>query len=384
MGREHCSPGRPRRYSEPVQWVTGLEQTWPAVRSMLAGGPPVVAVPKGVRPTVLRPSEPLDVADAGAVLLTSGSSGPHKAVVLTRSAMRAAARATAERLGDEAITWTCALPTHFVAGFMVLVRAALSGREPFFAEPDLSNLHHAPGTNAISIVGTQLYRVLDEEDRLAKLRRIQHILVGGSAVDEAQLRRAREAGLNIITTYGMSETCGGCVYDGVPLTGVEVETRPRDDLAEGEGQVFLRGPQLFTGYRCDPAATRDALVDGWLRTQDRGRLVDGRLEIAGRLDDVVISGGVNIDLAQVQRAVQAIHLHALVAAVPDEEWGVRLVLLDTSDRTLESWRDNLSGALPRTWLPRARVHVEHLPLTDRGKLDRASVQALCASAAGDR
>lgn len=371
-------------YSEAVQLVTGLQQTWPAVRAMMAGGPPVVVLPKGVRPTVLRPSEPLDVEDAGAVLLTSGSSGTHRAVVLTRSAMRAAAEATAERLGDDSTTWTCALPTHFVAGFMVLVRSAVSGQEPFFADSDLSNLHHAPGQNAISIVGTQLYRALDDEAVLAKLRRIQHILVGGSAVDQSQLRWGRAAGLNLITTYGMSETCGGCIYDGVPLSGVEVSFRPVEHLPADQGQICLRGPQLFAGYRCDPKSTKDVLVDGWLLTNDRGRLIDGHLDVVGRLDEVVISGGVNIDLAQVRRAVQAVHPQTVVSSVPDGEWGELVVVADTSGRSVDAWREALSSELPRTWLPRAVAQVAELPLTDRGKIDREAVQRLFASEKAER
>ena len=149
--------------------------------------------------------------------------------------------------------------------------------------------------------------------------RFDAVLVGGAATDADLLTRALEAGVAVVTTYGMTETCGGCVYDGEPLDGVRVRVT--------DGGVELAGPVLALGYRLDPAATAESFADGWFRTRDAGVLEDGRLTVTGRLDDVVITGGVNVSPAAVEAALRA-HpdvADAVVFGRPDEEWGQRVV-----------------------------------------------------------
>ncbi|MEZ5096188.1 MAG: AMP-binding protein [Nocardioides sp.] len=198
------------------------------------------------------------------------------------------------------------------------------------------------------------------------------MLLGGGPIDPALRRRAEQAGVHVVATYGASETCGGCVYDGVPLDGV--------GLAVGaEGRVRIAGPVLFDGYEGDPELTADTLVDGWFLTSDAGRLdEDGRLQILGRLDDVVISGGVNVPAPAV--AARLREHPAVVAAealgVADPEWGQRLVAFVVGALTEAEAREWVAAVHPRAWAPRQVVHLPALPLLDNGKVDRLRLREL--------
>ncbi|MDP9445228.1 MAG: AMP-binding protein, partial [Actinomycetota bacterium] len=231
------------------------------------------------------------------VVRTSGSTGEPKQVVLGPAAVLASAGATLARLGGPG-QWLLALPVHHVAGLQVLVRSLLAGEDPVVLDehPDFltatAALHGR--RRYLSLVPTQLLRLLRDRDEVAALRSFDAVLLGGTAADPVLLARAREAGLPVVPTYGSSETCGGCVYDGRPLDGVAVKV-------DAGGRVHVAGPVLFDGYRDRPDLTAEVLVDGWLRSPDLGRLDDdGRLHVLGRVDDVVVSGGVNVALPAVQ------------------------------------------------------------------------------------
>lgn len=329
------------------------------VRAMLDGGRALWLAP-GAPPADLP-------GNVGAVVATSGSTGGPRHVLLGRDALRSAGLASRQALGRD-LTWHLALPSHYVAGLLVLVRSAVVGRNAPVVGSDLAGLQPGGDGDAISLVPTQVHRALAEPGLRDRLAEMAVILVGGAALDPELWERTREVGWNVVTTYGMSETCGGVVWEGRPLPGVEVRT-------DGEDRIWLRGPSLFDGYLGEPAATAEALVDGWLRTADRGRLINGRLTLLGRLDDVVISGGVNIDLARVRDAVAALDPEAAVIAVADPEWGVRVVVF-SADGGLTGWRERLAGALPRTWLPRQHVAVDPVPRTAGGKPDRARLEQL--------
>jgi O-succinylbenzoic acid--CoA ligase len=171
-----------------------------------------------------------------------------------------------------------------------------------------------------------------------------------------------------VTTYGMSETCGGCVYDGRPLDGVRVE------LAD-DGRICLAGPMAFSGYRLRPDLTRGVLSGDVVHTNDRGRWTDGRLQVLGRLDDVVISGGENVDLGALQRAADAAFGHGVLAllAVPDERWGNRIVALTTGDVGLADVRARLTERLGAAAAPRELRRVPGLAYTSIGKVDREAM-----------
>jgi len=219
-----------------------------------------------------------------------------------------------------------------------------------------------------SIVPTMLVRLLDADVDLSRYRAI---LVGGAHVSPELRARATHAGARAIETYGLTESCGGVVYDGSPLPGIEVRI---DD-----GGIELRGPTLMVGYRFDEEATRAAFTeDGWLRPGDAGELdADGRLHVVGRIDDLINSGGERVWPEEVEAALRS---HAKVAEVgvgarPDREWGERVVAWvvprDASDPpTLEELRDHAAETLPRHKAPREVVVVGELPRTSGGKLRR--------------
>lgn len=297
------------------------------------------------------------------IVETSGSTGVPKRVVLTRDAVLASVAATARRLGDEG-RWALALPPTYVAGVQVIVRSLVAGQEPV-----LDGWGDAAYT---SLVPTQLHRLLDSPPDVAALAGMKAVLVGGGPIDPALRERAEAAGIRMVATYGSVETAGGCVYDGWPLDGV--------GLALGtDGRIRISGPTLFERYDGDPAGTEAALVDGWFLTSDAGRFdEDGRLHVLGRLDDVVVSGGVNVPAPAVAARLRE-HpavADAAVVGVPDPEWGHRVVafVVPTGETGVAELRDWVAEVHPRAWAPREVVTVDELPLLGNGKVDRVVLQ----------
>lgn len=338
-----------------------------------------------LRPVTGEPREVLSalepwIHDGGdpIVIRTSGSTGEPKDVILSHAAVTASATAALDRLGGPG-QWLLALPVTAVGGLQVLVRSVLSGTEPVLlaehADMSAAVTAMTGARRYASLVPTQLFR-LAGEGRLAELATFDAVLLGGAAIPAALLEQARAAGVRIVRTYGMSETCGGCVYDGTPLEGVRVRV---DD----DGQVLLGGPVLFDGY-ADVDATAPVLQDGWFSTSDLGELDDeGRLRVLGRRDDVVISGGINISLPAVTEALrQHEGVRDVVAVgVPDDEWGARVVAYLVPDDAvcldglrLDEVRDTVESAgLPRTWAPREVILIDALPLLPGGKVDRQAL-----------
>ncbi|MDR7087883.1 O-succinylbenzoic acid--CoA ligase [Aeromicrobium panaciterrae] len=312
------------------------------------------------------------------VVRTSGSTGTAKDVVLSHAAVMASAHAALDRLGGPG-QWLSAIPATGVGGLQVLVRSIIAGTDPVFADEYDDIPSAIAGMNGdrryASLVPTQLHRLADN---LSVLSGLDAVVIGGAATPGSLLAQSRDAGVNVVRAYGMSETCGGCVYDGVPLDGVQIRV---DD----EHQVHLAGPMLFDRYG-DPDVPTD-VVDGWFATNDLGEIDDhGRLTITGRSDDVIISGGVNIPLPAVTEALRG---HegvgdAIAVGVPDDEWGTRVVAyvvpadaVCLDGLRLDEVRDAIEAAgLPRTWAPREVVLVDALPLLPGGKVDRQALRRL--------
>lgn len=307
------------------------------------------------------------------IIETSGSTGQPKRVLLSRDALRASVLATQERLGGRG-QWVLNLPPSYVAGVQVLYRSVVAGTEPVLmgaAEgfEDVADRMTAERTY-ISLVPTQLFRALESDVETSGLARFSAVLVGGAPLAGPVRAEAEGRGISIVQTYGMSETGGGCVYDGVPLSGVEVRI-------DGD-EVLLRGPVLFDGYAGDPVRTAAAFRDGWLVTNDRGHwAADGRLRIDGRADDIIISGGVKVPARAVaSQLAGALSVRAVeVVGVPDPEWGERVVAVLATDHppTLASVRDLVE---PRSWAPRHLVVVPALPELANGKADLLAIRKL--------
>ncbi|MGI3780349.1 MAG: AMP-binding protein [Janthinobacterium lividum] len=355
----------------------------PALAAALDGGAPVAPLPhapveRARALQALRLEEPAD-ADAAVVVLSSGSTAEPKAVVLSARAIRAGARATHDRLGGPG-HWLLPLPSHHVAGLMVLARAHLAGTTVVPVARDLADLPTAdlpPGRRYLSVVPTQLVRALERPDLVAALAGLDAVLVGGGAVDAGVLERARSAGIGCVTTYGMSETCGGCVYDGVPLDGVDVRV-------DEDGLISIGGPVLFSGYRGRPDLTAEVLEPGRFRTADRGGWLTGldgtrRLEVLGRVDDVVISGGYNVDLSAVEHRALAWPergvAEIVVVGVPHPEWGVEVVAVADAPLPFDGLRAWVRAELPAFAAPRRLVVLDRLPRTASDKVDRRRLQS---------
>jgi len=320
-----------------------------------------------------------DVVDP-VVVETSGSSGRPKRVVLSRAAVLASVEASARRLGGHGSgPWVLLLPPTFVAGLQVVCRSLVAGHPPLHALPPAGAAADL-GDWSVSLVPTQLHRALADPGQTAALREARTVLLGGGPVDPALRARARDEGVTVVATYGSAETAGGCVYDGVPLDGVGL------DLA-ADGRVRLGGPTLFDRYDGDPALTAEVLVDGWFTTADVGRLgEDGRLQVLGRVDDVVLSGGVNVPAPAVAARLRE---HPDVAAaealgVPDPEWGQQLVAFVAWSAGVRpvptaDLRDWVASAHPRAWAPRRVLVVDDIPLLANGKPDRLALRRLASA-----
>lgn len=342
-----------------------------AVATALSGGAPVTPRAPDSALAAVRPELPVREPGAAVVVATSGSTGDPKAVVLTASALQFSADATHDRLGGPG-EWVCALPTHYVAGLMTVVRSVVAGQGLRFTAPDLAELPQPGERSYLSLVATQLHRVLARPEQRDRLRGYAGVLAGGSAIPEGLRLAALEAGVNLVTTYGMSETAGGCVYDGRALDGVRIEF-------DGE-RIGLGGPMVFAGYRLRPELTAQVLDGDLVWTNDRGRVgADGLLEVLGRFDDVIISGGEKVDLAAAQRVCDGLigptEAPVVLLGVPDPQWGVRVVAVTTGDWRLEELRDRLRPQVGRAGLPKELRRVPDLAYTSTGKIDRARLEA---------
>ena len=218
---------------------------------------------------------------------------------------------------------------------------------------------------------TQLQRLLDSPSDLAALQRSHTVLLGGGPIDPTLRARATGAGLRVVATYGSAETAGGCVYDGLPLDGVAV-------AIDAAGRIRIAGPTLFDEYDGDPELTAETLVDGWFLTADAGRIdEDGRLSVLGRVDDMIVTGGVNVPGPAVAARLRE---HPDVAAaevvgVPDEEWGNRVVAFVVGTLSLEAARDWVAEVRPRSWAPRQLVVLDAIPMLGNGKPDRLALRS---------
>jgi O-succinylbenzoic acid--CoA ligase len=322
---------------------------------------------------------------------TSGSTGHPKLAMLTGSALRASADATHQRLGGQG-QWLMALPAHHIAGIAVLVRSLVAGTTPICM--DLAGgftpaafacaaASLATGeTTYTALVPTQLVRLLASADGCEALTRFTAVLLGGAPAPASLLAQARGFGVRVVTTYGMSETAGGCVYDGRALAVSRVRL-------EDDGRIQLGGQTLAQGYLGEPDLTArsfstDADSSEWFRTDDLGHFDDlAALVVDGRIDDLVNTGGLKVVPRLVEAALVQLDniAEAIVVGTPDAQWGqvvsAAVVLTPGSPPpNLDDLREQLRGILPDHALPRRLATLTTLPLRGPGKPDRAAVRTL--------
>jgi O-succinylbenzoic acid--CoA ligase len=321
--------------------------------------------------------------DTAVIIGTSGTTGAPKGVELGAAALGYSARASLARAGARpGERWLACLPASHVAGLQVLTRSVIGGTSPVIAAQATARAVRAAadaGCAHVSVVPTQLARLLGEPGGAAALARYRCVLVGGAAAAAAVLAQARAAGVRAVTTYGMSETCGGCVYDGVPLDGVTVR-------AGQDGRLRVSGPVLMNRYHGSPGATAAALAatacgDREFVTSDLGTVEGGRVVVRGRADDVINTGGHKVVPGEVAAALADCPgvREVVVVGRPDPEWGERVIAVvvpadPAEPPALELVRTHVSARLPRYACPSEVVLTEAIPLLPSGKPDLAALK----------
>lgn len=335
---------------------------------------------------------------AFAYMFTSGSSGEPKLVRLTRANMEAAARASIETLKPaEGSAWILCLPLNHIGGCALIIRCWLHGlKVADFRGADYGRIARAIAQDGnmslISLVPTQLKRLLDDYPSLRPNAGFRGVLLGGAPSNEELIGRARSAGIPVIKSYGMTETCAhftmvrpekafdsNPLSSGQPIGDNQVEIRDETGMpvkAGVPGLIWLRGGQVVSGYIHPGHANNAFDGQGWLNTGDVGCLNEsGELEVQMRSDDIIISGGEKINPAEVEAALHRFEgiRDCAVIGVGDDHWGqkaVAFVVCDDGNFDPEAWKAGLSAALPKYMLPKDFRQVDAIPKTGFGKLQR--------------
>lgn len=348
----------------------------PETEALLRLARPTVAIASAAGEPDARRFDDGVAVDDGVVLVvhTSGTAGAPKLVQFERAAIDSAVAASALVLdATPRDRWICCLPLSHVGGMLVLLRGVLLGAS-VAVHPSFDPALVAAERDAafVSMVPTMLGRLLDAG---ADLGRFRAILVGGAHLSPDLRGRAERVDARVIETYGLTESCGGVVYDGMPLPGVQTRVN-------ADGGIEIRGPTLMLSYRFDAEATARAFTeDGWLRPGDAGEIdAQGRLHVIGRIDDLINTGGERVWPDEVEVVLRE---HPRVGDVGvgarlDPEWGQRVVAFvvpsDPGDPpSLEELRDLAADRIGRHKAPRELVLVEELPRTFSGKLRRAAL-----------
>ena len=294
---------------------------------------------------------------AAVAIGTSGTTGTSKEVLLTSSALISSAKASNKFIGAQSgDTWSLLLPLTHIASVNVIIRSMELGTTPI----DLRDFDgEYPKASYTAIVPTQLFRALNgDQSLLSHLKSTKAVLVGGAALSQTLRNQAELAGIKVITTYGMTETCGGCVYDGVALEDIEIEIR--------NGKICIKGPVL---------ASSIPLIDGWFETSDLGEFNNDQLVVIGRSDDVIISGGENLSLNAVENSLSLAFPDTQFAAfaVEDSQWGqsLQLAVIGTiSDDRITAHLEKDLGYFAK---PKGIHRMTSLPLLGIGTIDRKSL-----------
>ena len=276
------------------------------------------------------------------VVNTTGSTGIVKGIELTRANLLSSVAATHKFLGTKTgDVWSLLLPTNHIAGINVVARSIV-------LESDVVGVDDYADFTAI--VPTQLHKALNGDAQLlSHLKGCRAVLVGGAATSSQLLDSAKNAGIKVVTTYGSTETCGGCIYNNQPLEGVSVQI-------DQTGLLQVAGPMVFES--------------GWYTTSDLAEIKDGKVFILGRADDVIISGGENISLVSIEKLLGE---DFIAFGVPDDLWGSKLCLASTSKINVAQVSKLITENIGKHAVPKEFVVISEIPLMGIGKPDRVTL-----------
>ena len=381
-----------------------LDGSGPAIAPMAASPEFVVAQTlEALRPD--DPNHPLESNDIAIVSATSGSTGTPRGVLLSQQALSASATAFGNRFGTNN-RWVVSMPVHRIAGIMVLVRSWYHN-SPFEIDPSVGGARQfeAAAFTAttmravresnkdgralmVSLVPTQIARLIESGSvGIEALQSYDLVLSGAAATPQPMLNKMRELGIKVSISYGMTETCGGCVFDGRPLDGVNISLGTKDDVEPG--RVTISGAVAASGYRLRPDLDAVSFISGQVQTHDVGKLdASGLLHILGRLDDVVTVGGVNVALSAVESLIR--HHPAIedvaVIDLQDELWGsipIAYVVtrnhISNPSSLISEIQGTIRDQISRAAVPRTVQIVTSLPMLDSGKIDRISLRMQAAN-----
>lgn len=361
------------------------------------------------------PDAPLEDDEIAVVLATSGSTGAPRGVMHTAASLQALDDQVLQRAKGNAtgarVQWIAALPVTSMGGFNVLIRAlatgqaprcigSIGGLAPFSVDDFAATVESAvDGSTALatSLVAAQVRRLLGDPRGCDALRACGLVLVGGGPLPGSVAAAAKDAGITLTTTYGATETGGGCVFDGRPLMGVQVRLLQADGrlLTPGQsaltpegltGEIVVNGPMLAVGYRCDAQGSARAFTADGYRTGDIGSWTSEQLlHVQGRADDVITVRGTNVALGAVEAVIGALPVVAAVAAIPsgpldDPAITVCLVLTEVGDRAAQQAdisalvRAQVREHLGAAATPASILVTDQLPTLPGGKIDRVRLR----------
>jgi O-succinylbenzoic acid--CoA ligase len=307
-------------------------------------------------------------SDIAFIVGTTGSTGIRKSVALSAAAVLASARASLDYLqARPGQTWALLLPLHHIAGINVLIRALDLGTTPV----DLRSVTEYANTDFSAAVPTQIFQALNGDEKLlAHLQSAKSVLVGGAQLQEDLLHKALDAGIAVVRTYGMSETSGGCFYEGTPLKGVQ-------GRISDSGLIEISGSVLASGYLNNEELWSQQYRDGWFITSDHGVIDNGILKVLGRSDDVYNTGGEKVSLTHVDEILHTAfpHLQWCAVAVDDAQWGQRLVVAvsGAAHPTIDEVSAVLSSALGDSAKAKQLLVFDAMPMIGIGKIDRVQI-----------
>ena len=344
-----------------------VPEQWPIPQIMDS----LLAALRGVGPALAfgATSQQFVDPEIAVVIPTSGSTGSAKEVALSARALLASAEASRARIGGQSgQRWSLLLQLNHIAGVNVLVRSLNLGTIPL----DYRHSQKYATAEFTAIVPTQLHRAIHTDPTLLEhLQLAEKVLVGGAAAEKDLITAARNLGINVVTTYGMSETCGGCVYDLVPLSGVELRTT-------SSGTIELKGAMIASGYLNAPEKWNEVFHDGWFTTSDLGSIENGVLTVLGRSDDQIISGGEKISLPTVESEAHSLFPSQdfIAIAIPDAQWGQKLILVSNQTMEIERLKSQLRIKLGAHAIPKEFHRIATLPRTSIDKPDRIQLQRM--------